>query len=73
VSDQNAAAGICVSMVTVPATLNGLSSVKRVIWSEMLGYIHFYRDKSNINALRQVVLDFLFCGRHIEWEENYGA
>jgi len=62
VSDQNATAGICVSMVTVPAKLNGLSSVKRVIWSEMLGYIHFYRDKSNINVLRQVVLDFFSAG-----------
>lgn len=27
-----------------------------------MGYIHFYRDKSNINALRQVVLDFFSAG-----------
>jgi len=59
---QNAAVGICVSMVTGPVRLNGLSTVKRVIWSEMLGCIHFYRDKSNINALRQVVLDFFSAG-----------
>jgi len=44
VYDQNAADGICVSMVTGPARLNGLSAVNRVIWSEMLGYIHFFRD-----------------------------
>jgi hypothetical protein len=62
VSDQNAAVGICVSMVTGPARLNGLLLVKKVVWSELLGYIHFYRDKSNINALRQVVLDFFSAG-----------
>jgi len=43
------------------ARLNGLSVVKRAIWSEMLWYIHFYRDKSNINALRQVLLDFFLA------------
>jgi hypothetical protein len=36
--------------------------VKKVVWSELLRYIHFYRDKSNINALRQVVLDLFSAG-----------
>jgi len=57
VYDQNASVGNCVSMIAGPTRQDGLSAVKTVIWSEMLRYIHFYRDKSNINALRQVVID----------------
>ena len=49
-------------IVASPARTGEVATVKKVIWCEVLSYIRNYRDKSNVNALRQVVLGFFSPG-----------
>jgi len=42
------------------------SSVHKVIWHEMLTYIHYFRNSSNAEALRQTVLGFFNPGDIVE-------
>lgn len=49
-------------IVACPARTGEVATMKKVIWCEVLSYIRNYRDKSNVNALRQVVLGFFSPG-----------
>jgi len=39
-----------------------VANVKKIVWNELLAYVHFYRNKSNAEALRRVVLCFFSPG-----------
>jgi len=76
VYDQDAAVDSCVSMVIVPARLNGLnglSAVKRFIWSEMLGVHSLLSRQVEYQCTAPSSARFFLCGRHFGREEDCGA
>jgi len=46
------------SLIAGAARVTETAGVTKVVWSELLAYISYYRNCSNVDALRQVILGF---------------
>lgn len=58
VASLSSPAGNAYPQLVATASSKEAATVTKIIWNELLAYIHFYRNNSNGKALNQVVLRF---------------
>jgi len=55
---QSTSESVRLSLIAGAARVTESAGVTKVVWNELLAYISYYRDCSNVDALRQVILGF---------------